>query len=56
MRNLLVLMHTHQVEPVVLLLTRLEELDFAIPKSAEKSFVSHIAHSVQCKLSASLLQ
>lgn len=49
-------MDAHQVEPVLLLHARPEELDFAITKRAKQSFVPHIAHAVQRELRATLLQ
>ena len=49
-------MDAHQVEPVVLLCTRLKELNLAISECPKKSLVSDVAHAVQCKLSLALLE
>ena len=49
-------MDTHEIEPVRLLLRRLEELHFAITKRPEETLVTHIAHSVHSELCAPFLQ
>ena len=49
-------MDTHQVEPVGLLLRRLEELYVPIPKCPKETFVPHVAHTIQGELSTPLLQ
>lgn len=53
--SLLVLVNTHQVEPVRLLLTRLEELHFAIAECSKKPFISDITQSIQSQLCPSFL-
>lgn len=42
----LILMHTHEIEPILLLRTRLIEFHFTIPKGPKEALVSHIAHAV----------
>lgn len=44
----LVLVHTHQIEPILLLSARLKEFDLAIPEGAEKALVSDVTHAIQC--------
>ena len=54
--NLLVLMDTHEVEPVVLLPAGLEEFDFVVTKCPEQSLISNIAHTIQSKFGLAFLQ
>jgi hypothetical protein len=54
--NSLVLMNTHKVEPVVLDLTGFEELDLFISECSIESFITNIAHTVQCKLCPAFLK
>jgi hypothetical protein len=49
-------MNTHEIEPIVLLCARLEELDLAIPEGSEEAFITDVAHSVQRELCATLLK
>lgn len=53
---LLILVYAHEVEPVVFLCCRLEELDLAVTECPEKSFIPDIAHAVQGQLRVSFLQ
>lgn len=53
---LLVLVHAHQIKPIVLLRSRLVEFDFAIAECAIQSFIADIAHAVKRKLCPALLQ
>jgi hypothetical protein len=52
----MVLMHTCEVEPLVLVQAGLEELHIAVAKRAEEALVANIAHAVQGKLGGSFLQ
>ena len=45
--NILILVDAHEVEPVLLLCSRLIELDLAISKCPEQAFISNIAHAIQ---------
>lgn len=54
--DLLVLMHTHQVEPFIRLHLWTKELDLAITKCAEKTLVPDIGHAVQRQLGGTLLE
>lgn len=49
-------MDAHQVEPVLLLSSRLEKLDLSIPESSKQSFIPDITHPIQGKLSLSFLK
>jgi hypothetical protein len=49
-------MNTHEIEPITLLRTRLEELDLAIPEGPEKAFITNVAHTIQSKLGATFLK
>ena len=53
-------MHTHGVEPVSLLYTgqvaRLKEFNVAVAEGPEESFISDVAHAIQCQLGTALLQ
>lgn len=52
---LLILMYAHEIEPVVLLHPRLEELDLAISERPKEPFVPHVAHAIQRKFGMTLL-
>ena len=53
---LLVLVYTHEIEPIVLLHTWLKEFDLAISKSPKQSLIPDITHAVQSKLCISFLE
>jgi hypothetical protein len=52
----MVLVHTCEVEPLVLVQAGLEEFHIAVAKRAEEALVANIAHAVQGKLGGSFLQ
>ncbi len=54
--DLLVLMHSHEIEPVALLRVWSKEFDFSISKCSKHSLVSDIAHAVKRELGAAFLQ
>ena len=58
--DLLILVYTHDVEPVGLLYTwqvaRLKEFNVAGTEGPEESFISDVAHAIQCQLGTALLQ
>lgn len=56
MSNLLVLVHAHEIEPLIFVRTRLEELDVSVTKCAKQPLVSHIAHAIEGKLRAPFLK
>lgn len=49
-------MNAHEIEPVLLLCAGPEKLYFPISEGSVQPLIPHIAHTVQCKLSVSLLQ
>ena len=51
-----ILMYAEEIEPVVLLHARLEELDTSISPGSKEAFVTDIAETVQCELCISLLE
>lgn len=55
-KYLLILMNAHQIEPVLLLCTRLKKLDLSVSKGSKQAFISNIAHTIQGKLRLALLQ
>lgn len=55
-KNILVLMNAHQIEPILLLCARLKKLDLSISKSSKQALISNIAHAVQGEFRLSLLQ
>lgn len=55
-KNILVLMNAHQIEPILLLCSRLKKLDLSISKSSKQALISNIAHTVQGEFCFSLLQ
>jgi hypothetical protein len=54
--DVLVLMNSHEIEPIIRLHIWPKELDLAIPKGPKEPLVSHIAHPIQRQLGVSLLQ
>ncbi len=56
MALLLVLVDTHEVEPILLLCTRLVKLNLAVSEGSEQTFVSNVAHAIQSKFGLPLLQ
>lgn len=55
-QDVLILMDTHQIKPILLLSSRLEKLDLPIPEGPKESLISHIAHTIEGKLSLPLLK
>lgn len=55
-KHSLVLMDTHEIEPIRLLRAWLKELDLAISKTTKQSLVTNIAHAVESKLGATFLK
>lgn len=53
---ILILVYTHEIEPVLLLHARLKEFDFPISESPKQSLVSDVAHAIESKLCVSLLK
>lgn len=49
-------MDAHEVEPITLLGTGLEEPDLAISKGPEQALVTDVAHTIKSKLRATFLQ
>jgi hypothetical protein len=49
-------MHAHEIEPVILLSTRLKELHVAVTERAEEPLISDIAHAIQSKLGVAFLE
>jgi len=47
---------THEVEPILLLCTRLVKLNLAVSEGSKQTFISNIAHAVQRKFRMTLLQ
>lgn len=53
--NALILVNTHQVEPILLLSSRLEELYFTITKCSKQSLIPHITHTVKSQFGLTFL-
>ena len=45
-RNILILVHTHEIEPIVFLGSRLVKLDFTISECSKQTLISNIAHAI----------
>ena len=54
--GLLVLMYTHQVEPLVLLDLGAKKLDFAVAEGAEEALVTDVGETIESELGASFLE
>jgi hypothetical protein len=54
--NVLILVYAHQVEPLVFLRTRLEELDFSISKRSKQSFVTDVTQTIQSEFGPAFLK
>ena len=55
MRDLLVLMDTHETEPILSLRKGSEELDLMILEGPIEPLIPHIAHAIESKLCVPLL-
>ena len=52
----LILVHGHEIEPVLLLRVWSEEFHFPVAKCPEEPLIPDIAHPVQCKLCVTFLE
>ena len=49
-------MYAHEVEPIILLHSRLEELNLAISECPKESLIPDITHPIECKFGVPFLQ
>ena len=54
--NTLILVDTHEVEPVLLLHPGLVKFDFPISEGPKQALVPNVAHAIQCELRISFLK
>ena len=53
--NVLILVHTYEIEPILLLRAGLIEFDLPIPKGPKQPFIANVAHPVKCQFGLALL-
>ena len=53
---MMILVHAHEVEPLVLLHTRLEELDITVPPGVEQALITNVAETIESEFGAALLK